>query len=466
MNLDTFLHLIKYNLIFNKVRIAFLTVLSFIIYGLTTYFFETHKGAAEAMMQYSFYVMFMIFTGKMNARNNLMFDIKHLLALPLSKYEIIFLKSIADIVQLIPIASVFLYGFSISFPDFHFLFIVILFLMALTLANIIAFNKRVDFSRMQHSQASFKNSFLYFHKYLEMFIQIILAVFSIGMVLVVFEKNIMLREYGFLILLIVAVFLATQSSLKMLKDETRSYFVFRRDAFRIGWKVLVVAIPLLIFDHIYKDKSFLKEHFKQSDPIVQKLKNKIEEIENITDKKFLLALVQNDEKSIAGYLKDPESIPWEAEIMGSYAPHLSVNMGKLDLLKQFVAIKPDIINMEGKYRKRTPIFSAVKRCHMEVLEYLIENKVDINHKDNTGMTPILFAAQNKCLGGVILLSSNGADLDVKDKLNQDIYYYLGNRSGLSYLLRKKHAKKPQRELASEKIEDSTFVGPVKPHESL
>ena len=73
--MNLFWHLLKFNFIFNKVKIAFLAILSFVILVLTLYFHDSLEDAGSTMMQYSFYVMFMIFTGKMNARNNMMFDI-------------------------------------------------------------------------------------------------------------------------------------------------------------------------------------------------------------------------------------------------------------------------------------------------------------------------------------------------------------------------------------------------------
>jgi hypothetical protein len=431
----------------------FLTILSCIIFSLTTYFFDNKVEAAEAIMQYRFYVMFMIFTGKMNAKNNMMFDIKHLLALPINKYEIILTKSFADAIQLLPIGLVFLYGFANAYPAYHILFVSLIFILALAFAHIIAFNKRVDFSRMQHSQASFKNSFLYFHKYLEMFLQIILGVFAIGLIMVVFEKKILLKEYSFFILLIVAIFLGANSSLKMLMDETRSYFVLKRDFFRIGWKVFVVGLPLILFDSLYKGEGVLKNYLALDDPFISRLKNKISEIDNITNKEFLLAIAQEDNIKLSEYYKDAENIPWNAEIMGSYAPHLAVSLGKVKILKQLVEYNPEILNMEGKYKKRTPLFSAVKRCRMKAIEYLISKKVNLSHIDNEGNSPLIIAAKNKCFGGVLLLSSHGADIAFKNKDKKDVFSYVTKRSGISYVLKKNHPSpehRIKRDLANEK----------------
>jgi hypothetical protein len=115
--LNTFLHLLKYNIVFNKTRIAFLTVMASFMVFLVYYFMPDHQEFGEGLMQYSSYILFVLFTGKMNARNSQMFDIKHLLALPLTKKEIIMTKSLADLVLFLPVSITFLWDFPLSFPS-------------------------------------------------------------------------------------------------------------------------------------------------------------------------------------------------------------------------------------------------------------------------------------------------------------------------------------------------------------
>ncbi|MAX66574.1 MAG: ankyrin repeat domain-containing protein [Bacteriovoracaceae bacterium] len=447
--MKTFWHLLKFNLVFNRISIAFLGFLALVIFGLCFYFFESRKEMGEYMMQYSFYVLFMIFTGKMNSRNNMMFDIKHLVALPLSNYQIIILKSFADSFQLLPIALTFLYGFSLAFPEHNILIITLIFYMLLSLGNIIAFNKRIDFSRMQHSKTSYKNSFLFLHKYLEMFLQIILVVGIVSSILLIFDKKIILIEYSFFLLMIIGLFVASMSSLKMLKDETRSYFILKRDSFRIGWKLIVVIVPLFLFHNIYKKQDVFKQFGLKQDPFTSELIKKVEKIDNFTDKRFLLSIIQNDQKAVDEYLAEPTTIPWTAELMGSYPPHLAALSGRMDILKKMQNVRPDIIHMQGKYKKKTPLFSALRKCQLDIAKYLIEKGSDIDAVDSDGNTPMIEAAKNGCYGGVVLLHQSGADIKIKNNDEKSIMAFLPKKSGLKYIL----SHQSKRNLASEQKAD-------------
>jgi hypothetical protein len=378
----------------------------------------------------------MIFTGKINAKNSMMFDIKHLVGMPLSKREIVFLKSLADTFQMLPIALVFLYGVYFALPQYHIVFIAIMLFLAIAFGNIIAFNKRIDFSRMQHSKASFKNSFLYLHKYLEMFIQIILTIVGIALIISIFDKNIFMQEYGFFILLIVALFLAASNTLKMLKDETMSYFIFKRDVSRIVLKLLVVVIPLFAFHKIYKGEKgeSLKKKLFAKNTIVDTLKSKLDTIENLTNRKFMLYIVSRQEKELENYIKDGKTIPWETHIMGHYPVHIGAATGNKKIVALLLKQKPEMINQLGKFKKSTPIYAAINACNLDMMDYLVKQNADLNHVDSEGNTPLIVAAQKKCYGGVIMLKNRGADVLVKNIKGDDVYDYIGKKTGIAYLL--------------------------------
>lgn len=445
--MNKFWHLVKFNLIFNRVSIAFLSVLSFVILFLCSYFYETQKELGEALMQYTFYVMFMIFTGKMNAKNSMMFDIKQLLAMPLTKTETVLLRAFTDTIQLFPTAAVFLYGFNLAFPTYHLAFISILLILVLAVGNMIAFNKRIDFSRMQHSKASFKNSFLFLHKYLEMIIQLILVIIAGGVVFTLFEKDVFMLEYGFLILIIVGLFVTASNTLKMLKDETRSYFVFKRDIVRIGSKLIIVIVPLMLFHKVYKSDEGLKAFGIEKNSFTTSLMEKAKYIENAGNKRFLLTIIQNDKKAFHKYLKEGNSIPWDADLMGGYAPHLATASTDLDILKQLIKLRPDAVNLAGKYKQKTPLFSAIRNCNLKVVEFLIEKGANINHQDINGDTAAIFAAKRNCYGGILVLNQHGANMKLTNLKGHNIANFIGKKSGMAFILLKKQIQ--NRSIATE-----------------
>ena len=72
----------------------------------------------------------------------------------------------------------------------------------------------------------------------------------------------------------------------MLKDETMSYFIFKRDSLRIGIKLIVVAVPLFIFDQIYKSsdaKNFANSLIGNTS-VAESLKKNVEKIMRSTPK--------------------------------------------------------------------------------------------------------------------------------------------------------------------------------------
>ena len=58
------------------------------------------------------------------------------------------------------------------------------------------------------------------------------------------SPNILWREYAFFIFACVLLIFAYFSTLRMLKDESLSYFVAKRDIKRMGWKTMIVTVPM------------------------------------------------------------------------------------------------------------------------------------------------------------------------------------------------------------------------------
>lgn len=435
-----FWHLIKYNLIFNKVRMMFLILLSIFIILVGHYFYDEAKEMGQAFMQYSFYVMFMIFTGKTTSKNGMMFDIKHLVGLPLSKRQIVLLKSVADSFQMLPIAFVFLYGVFLAFPEYHLFIVIPILFIAITFSNIIAFNKRVDFSRMQHSKASFKNSFLYLHKYIDSSIQLGIIIFIVMIIFAVFNKNIFMQEYSFFIFLIVVTFLSSSNAVRMLKDETMSYFVMKRDVIRIGLKLIVVLIPLLFIHQVYKGstfKSIANEIFNKDKVNLKWKMEALASLEKISDpikKDFMVSLIEENIENLKKHIKDGQGIPWEIDINGAYPIHLAVILNNQKILDLLLKANPEMINRQGKINKTPVISTAMTNCNLKMVEHLIAHKADLNSININGDTPLIVAAKNKCYGGIILLQKNGANLALKNNEGLDLYQYIDKSTGIPYLL--------------------------------
>ncbi|KOB63384.1 hypothetical protein PFHG_05133, partial [Plasmodium falciparum HB3] len=65
----------------------------------------------------------------------------------------------------------------------------------------------------------------------------------------------------------------------------------------------------------------------------------------------------------------------------------------------------------------------VKYGHINIAKFLIENKADIDIKDNEGQTPIFYAIIYKHYDIVKLLIENGADVQIRDNNKASVYDY-------------------------------------------
>lgn len=446
--MKTLWHLVKYNFIFYKVRLGFLSVLAAFMVLLVYYFMESYQDFGEGIMQYSSYILFVLFTGRFNARNSQMFDIKHLQSLPLSKKEIVIKKSLADIVIYLPIAIPFLWGFSIKFPQYHISLVSIGFVFLLGIANIISFSKRIDFFRIQHSKSHLSNMFLYFHKYLELLIVITIGGISISGIWGFFGKNILMLEYSVLVLLVVVGFIASMNALKMLKDETLSYFMYKRDFFRMGWKLLVFIIPAIGFHHVYKGKlGHLETYGKGKIPL--QFVSSIESIKNLETKRFVMAVLSGDQEAFQHNIEKKQPIPWEISVNGMHLVHMATFAGNQHILATLLERSPDKVNQVGSINQTTPLFMAMRKCRLDLADMLIDAGATIKHKDKQGDTALIYAARYRCSGGVLKLVALGADPTIKNKKNISALDLLKKqKNGMFYLVNQQF--ETERAIASDK----------------
>jgi len=72
----------------------------------------------------------------------------------------------------------------------------------------------------------------------------------------------------------------------------------------------------------------------------------------------------------------------------------------------------------------TPLLLAAANGHLSVVEYLINQKADINAKDDIGNTHLHYAAVNGHLSVVEYLINQKADINAKNK-SVEFYYLIG-----------------------------------------
>ena len=77
----------------------------------------------------------------------------------------------------------------------------------------------------------------------------------------------------------------------------------------------------------------------------------------------------------------------------------------------------------------TPLHYAAEYGHLSIVEYLVNQKADINAKDENDHTPLHFAAENGHLSVVEYLINQKVDINAKNKIGE-------TPLGLSCVIRK------------------------------
>ena len=446
-----FFHFLKYNFIFNRAALLLLSGIAIVIVGISHLTSDDGISTGYAIMQYCSYIFFIKITGKLNHKTSHSFDTKHMAALPINFFELVLLKSLADTIDSLPIIVSFMYGFYLGFPEYNIVVGLIILVMVLTLGNIIGLNKRIDFSRMQYSKASVKNSILYLNKYLEGSLFAVAGALSIAMLIGLFKNQTFLLGYSFFVLLSLFISLATIFTIKMYSDETLSYFFWKRDGKRIFLKGFVAGLPILLF-FILDLNPLDKKSELSSNKFISHIVNHLPKGFQNNDKDFLLAIANGDGKKLNEFLKEGKSIPWDKNVLGNFPPHLVILANNSEAFDLLVLEGTDWIEKKSVSTKKTPLHIAAKHCHLWAMKKLIDLGANINVRDTKGNTPVLLAAKNKCHGGLAFLKFKGADISVKDKNGKSILSYIQDDKGMKELveLSLDTEAKPFRGIASEK----------------
>ena len=218
------------------------------------------------------------------------------------------------------------------------------------------------------------------------------------------------------------------------------------DMKKIVLKVSAFAIPVLIFNFLQQNSYFKGDELNNEKQNISFLTDSIQKYSSeIEEKRLLLAIAGKDNTEFEKYLKENKTLPWDAEILGGYLPHIATQASNLEVLEKLFELKPETVNLEGSIKKRTPIFSSLRKCDLKITQYLIDHGAKLEHRDSEGNTPIMYAAINGCYGGVVLLSQNKVNLKITNNENKDLSTVLGG-SGLNYIL---NIKDTDRKISSE-----------------
>jgi len=109
--------------------------------------------------------------------------------------------------------------------------------------------------------------------------------------------------------------------------------------------------------------------------------------------------------------------------------HFSSRYGHLSVVEYLVNQKADINSKDEN--DNTPLHFAARNGHLSVVEYLVNQKADINSKDENDNTPLHFAARNGHLSVVEFLVNQKADINSKDENDNTPLHFAARNGHLS-----------------------------------
>lgn len=454
-----FLHFLTSNIKYNKIELGIsysITLLFIFVF----YYLQPQKLLAsdgDIFFSVAFYALLYAFFS-----NKKKFSLKYLLSLPLSKSELILTKVTSDFIYFIPAMTLAFFGIRLNKLEFSVIPLIIILFQAVTFVAFFMFDTDIEQPRLENAKSSFLNRLIYVRKYAEM---IFFGIFVIYVALAInmTPTSMAIKQYFIIILLSLSLGFKYHRTLKLMKDESLSYFKPKRDLFKIGWKVSVFAIPAIFF-HIFGYQ--LPSRFG-SNPIYSRIQygkkvNIEKNLEFFAQNKInksgftpLSAVILSGRSDILDELiarnieiSDEDII--STEKYKDVSPiHLAAISGKVEILKKLLNDKN--INLESKGFKNTPLNFAAMNCNLEALDYLISKGADINHQDKSGNTPLIYSSKAKCYPAMVILLESEANPFLKNDKDLDLAHYL-KKSKFKYLVERLTPGKPkiQRGLAGEK----------------
>jgi hypothetical protein len=278
-----------------------------------------------------------------------------------------------------------------------------------------------------------------------------------------------LKQYLLIIFVSVALNYKFNRTLSLLKDESYSYFIPKRDLMTIGKKISIFGIIGILFmltgltlpTKYGKDKIYSLIKGKND----QALKKALSELKQMkkSSKGYTPLTAIISEGRVDG-LKYLESLGFgvNKETLfkfenKSYDPiSLAIVSDKLDMIKHLLENKGLDDERLTIGSKQKPLLEAAEACSPEIVDYFVSRNVDINHRDLEGNTALIISAKNGCSSVMSILLEAGANPLVKNEKDKIASTYIKSKKKKYLVKRKeklfinKEIKQINREIASEK----------------
>tara|TARA_B100001971_G_scaffold215192_1_gene259828 strand:- start:78744 stop:80168 length:1425 start_codon:yes stop_codon:yes gene_type:complete len=456
----------KSNIKYNKIELAISYGATLIVFGLFSYFKgDSKEYAGDLLISTAFYALLYAFYS-----NKKKLNLKYVLSLPLSKSQLLLIKSVSDLIFFVPAISLAFVGVYTSELNFSIIPLLFILTLVVMIVSLIMFDSDIEQPRLENTRASFINRLIYARKGVNFFFMATLATYTaIGINFSPLSMDV--KQYGVIMLLSFVLIFKFNASLKLMKDESLSYFMFKRDLWNMGLKMAVFIFPVILAKMLgvstinispYGDHAVFNM-IRENNVNELKLALKQKDYKTLVGKKGFrpihAAIREGHLKVLELLLKNGHDIEMankfiDEKYQGFKPAHLAVLSKNIEMFKRVQSIKEFNVDLPTEKTLKTPLIVSAENCSEEIGDYLIQKGANINAQDEKGKTPLMYSIEKGCDSLTSLLIASSPDFLLKDKKGKVAYEYMHKKDSMHYLLFKHMPKTYFEELEKKKQEEA------------
>lgn len=449
-----FWHFFLSNLRYNKIELAISYVISAGVLIAFHFLSDPKKSEGDILFSVAFYALLYAFYS-----NKKKYNLKYMLSLPLSKSQLLATKVLGDLVYFLPAISLGFWGAMNSEIPFDVFPLIIILMEVVLFVSFIMFDSDIEQPRLENARSSFLNRLIYVRKMADFFF---LAIFVMYVSLAVNLSPISMGIKQYLLILLLAVVLCFKfnRSLKLMKDESMSYFMPKRDLFKIGWKVAVFAVPAVVMyasgyqlpSKYGKEKVFSMIEKNKLDGFSEQIKKVSKNMRGKTGYTLVEAAIESGNTDALDILLENDyKVNWNSKLKmdpyeGVQPLHLAVKSGEIKMVEKILSMNEESMDSYTSEYGTSPLQISVVFCKPEITEYLLQQKSKVNYQNKKGNTALILSTANKCHASTSILLEYDADPNIQNNDKKTAFKFV--RASNRYLLTRKSKQETKRLPAS------------------
>jgi len=457
--MKVFLHLFISNLKFNKLELGISYFITAIVIFFVRIFRDTKSTDADFLFSIAFYAMLYAFY-----TNRRKFNLKYLVSLPLSKTQLVMAKTSSDFVYFVPAVICAFTGVMYSPIEFSAIPLLIILFQIVMFVAFIIFDSDIEQPRLENAKSSFLNRLIYMRKGMD-FVFFGVFVIYLALAIHVTPLEMVVKQYLIIIVLSLALGYKFRRTLNLLKDESYSYFMPKRDLFSIGKKISLFGIIGILFmiSGLSMPSKYGEDKFytaiQEGNP--KSLEKALATVKEIKPSKsgytpITASIIEGNIEALRilekyGFAMSLQDTFTDEE--ETFSPiHLAINSGSIEMIEYVVRKLPEAMDVKTEKNQLSGLHLAAINCKPEAIDYLVSKNINLNAKDPRGNTALIYSAKSNCMPAMAILLEAGANPLFKNSKEKTASNYLKSKK-YKYLLKRKELlieSKLNRELASEK----------------